>query len=517
MGIAKFTSLLLCALLVCKEVPMRSQSSFTAEDFTATDLNGQVWNLYSLLDAGQVVVLHFMSTHSLPAWAYHQGKSLHTFYQQQGPSGANRARVFLLESDSTTNVSCLYGAAGCNGSTWGNWVAGTPFPILNDHSIAGLYGIMGLPSIVLICPNRKAHVLRPMPAAELAQHAEDCSVAFGQYNAAIGSLHTGMPWLEVCSPVALTPRATLLNLGQKPLTQAVLQLLWNDSLVGALSWQGHLGTYEEVPVNFPVFEIDKGGTLEARIYSFNAGAAADEDLSNNTRVLAFEPAPRAPGEVFLLKIRTDAFGEETYWELRNAAGQVLRRGGNQAVGPQGGGRGVTPNGGPGAYGSNVTIHDTLYLPEPGCYSLYFVDAYGDGMCCTHGQGYFQLFRLLPNSSDLVLSGGSFGAYEYRRFNTDGSVSTHLSEGEAAAAVRLWPNPTSGVLMLEVTWPHSEMVSAQVVDAFGRLMGGPQWLHPRAKVRERVAVDAVQHLSSGVYWLCLRGAGGVVMEKFAVSR
>jgi len=45
---------LLCAGLAAASID-------TAQDFTATDADGQTYNLYSLLDAGKVVITHFIT------------------------------------------------------------------------------------------------------------------------------------------------------------------------------------------------------------------------------------------------------------------------------------------------------------------------------------------------------------------------------------------------------------------------------------------------------------------------
>jgi hypothetical protein len=64
------------------------------------------------------------------------------------------------------------------------------------------------------------------------------------------------------------------------------------------------------------------------------------------------------------------------------------------VGLQGGG--AFPLGidaGPGTYSNNTLVKDTLDLPAAGCYSIHFVDAYGDGMCCDFGNGYYKLYNI----------------------------------------------------------------------------------------------------------------------------
>ncbi|MCS7035313.1 MAG: T9SS type A sorting domain-containing protein [Saprospiraceae bacterium] len=490
------------------------QSPFEAAPFTATDLQGRVWRLDSLLSAGKSVVLHFMATHCLPCWAYHQGKALQALYQQHGPGGTDRVRVFLVESDPATNASCLSGMSGCNQFTPGNWGAGTSFPILNDHAIAASYGITEYPTLVLICPTRKGYALRLMSANDLAGQIETCPVAFGQHNAALFDLEPGALWSDVCRSIDLTPRVRLVNLGQKPLQQAIVGVFWNDVLVNTFVWQGNLATYKEVALTLAPLTRHEAGTLRVQVLQLNAGVP-DEDPSNNSRSLPFYTAPQEPGVAFLLKIRTDQFGAETYWELRNEQGQLLDFGGNQAVGPNGGGLSPAITGGPGAYGNNTIIYDTLYLPEPGCYSLHFVDAYGDGMCCANGKGYFQLYRLQHPLEAPILSGGVFQDYEHRRFNTDVRVGAAQPTSFKQAAARLWPNPAAEALHLELTWPYTDLPEVEIIDLLGRQVDALQTIEATAGAPLMASFE-VSTLPAGLYWLCVRGQRETFARKFVVA-
>lgn len=493
----------------------RAQSPFEAEGFTATDLQGRTWKLDSLLNAGKSVVLHFMATHCLPCWAYHQGKALQMLHQQHGPGGTDRVRVFLVESDPATNTSCLSGMSGCNNFTPGNWASGTTYPILNDHTIAAQYGITEYPTLVLICPTRKGYALRLMSAADLAEQIETCPVAFGQYNAALFHLEPGAPWSDVCRSLDLMPSIRLINLGQKPLLQATVGMFWNDDLMHTIGWQGNLTTYKEAWLTLAPLMRQEAGTLRVQILHINAGAP-DEDPSNNSLSLPFPAAPHEPGMAFLLKIRTDQFGAETYWELRNEQGLLLDFGGNQAVGPNGGGLFPAIAGGPGAYGNNTTIHDTLYLPEPGCYSLHFVDAYGDGMCCANGQGYFQLYRLQHPLEAPILSGGTFQDYERRRFNTDPRVGVAHPDASGHATARLWPNPAAEVLNVELSWPASDLLCLEITNLLGQRIGLAQKLQATAETPLTTAIETGM-LPAGVYWLCVRGQQATLARKFIIAR
>ena len=152
-------------------------SGTIAPDFTAKDLNGKNWHLYELLDQGKIVVLEFSATWCPPCWAYHNGHAMHQFYEQHGPDGDGTAQVLFIEGDPTTNEQCLYGSGGCNNYTPGNWVAGTPFPILNNDALADAFQVSYFPTIYIICPNRRVYEVGQWSAADLWEEARTCPVA----------------------------------------------------------------------------------------------------------------------------------------------------------------------------------------------------------------------------------------------------------------------------------------------------------------------------------------------------
>lgn len=147
-----------------------------APNFNATDLNGVGYNLYSLLDSGYTVFLDFSATWCGPCWGYHNSGALENLYNDYGPSGSNEVRVFFMEGDNATNLNCLYGPAGCVGGTQGNWVAGTPYPIIHAQgpSIANSYQINYFPTIFCICPlDKKVYEAGQLPASALIDFMND--------------------------------------------------------------------------------------------------------------------------------------------------------------------------------------------------------------------------------------------------------------------------------------------------------------------------------------------------------
>lgn len=435
-----------------------------APDFMAQDIWGQNHHLYDILDSGKIVVIEISATWCAPCWVYHTSHYLQDLYDAHGPAGDDKLRVFWVEGDPSTNINCIFGPAGCNGGSAGDYTSGVTYPILDNAGIAADYQITYYPTLFIICPNKKVYEVDPLNAEGLWEKAVECPVTLGANNAGIFQYDPGSALTEICGTQMMGPTFALTNLGSMPLTQASIELKWNNNTVQNLQWTGNLPTYGEAQIYLDNQNISTAGTLKTTILNINNGTG-DEDFSNNVQNHHFTLAQSFNSTQVLLKIRTDNYGNETYWEVRDESGAVLEFGGNQDVGPYGGGGfplGVPT--GPGSYPNLTIIRDTLHLPANGCYSIHFSDAYGDGMCCDFGTGYYRLYNL-DNPGLALISGGEFDDYSRRAFGASGvSATNNLLQN---IDIQLFPNPVSDFLTIDVESPAGLEISAQVFSALGQ--------------------------------------------------
>ena len=95
-----------------------------------------------------------------------------------------------------------------------------------------------------------------------------------------------------------------------------------------------------------------------------------------------------------LLIFSDDFGNETTWSLEDADGNELYSGGPFP---------------------DFTNNTESFCLDPGCYEFTIFDSFGDGICCSYGDGFYEL---VSEDGIVVAAGGDFDDEESTAFCTD---------------------------------------------------------------------------------------------------
>mgnify|MGYP003341775667 FL=1 len=325
-----------------------------APDFTATGINGVEHNLYDLLDDGKKVIISFDATWCGPCWNYFTSGVFESLYADYGPDGTDELRIFMLESDDSTTIDDLYGTGT---ATQGDWVTGTPYPIIdNAGSIFDEYAGAYYPTVYTVCPNR---VLTESGQASYSGHvaiftANDCEAA---------TLANDPTLLEVTSESVYCPgepqtvTVNMMNLGLENLTSATLGVFVDGEELQSALWTGDLETYgiAEVAIDDIYFSGSSDFTVEIT-------DANDQNESNNS-VPGFTEEAVESALLIHVEIMVDNWPQEIGWSITDDSGSVVES--------------VSPGLIGGAEGD--VFEWWVTLPEEGCYTFEITDSYGDGI------------------------------------------------------------------------------------------------------------------------------------------
>lgn len=190
-----------------------------------------------------------------------------------------------------------------------------------------------------------------------------------------------------------------------------------------------------------------------------------------------------------LTLKLDNYPEETSWTIKNSSGTTVASGGTYGSFPDG-----------------STITATNCLPA-GCYTFTINDSYGDGICCTYGNGSY----IVKDAAGTTLaSGSSFTSSATHNFCVGGATA-RLARGEelpefSTEEVRtsiVFPNPVKDELKIRLK------AGAVIRSITITTMSG---LRMQATVQNEKEVN-VSNLQTGMYILSVDTSKGLIKEKF----
>ncbi|WP_179353434.1 S8 family serine peptidase [Winogradskyella vidalii] len=219
---------------------------------------------------------------------------------------------------------------------------------------------------------------------------------------------------------------------------------------------------------------------------YNVSDAAGNPATQLTRSIVVTEGDTVSCSDVSLSITFDNYPEETAWSIKNASGTTVASGGT--YGSQ-------------ADGSTLTI-DVGCLDD-GCYDFVITDAYGDGICCSYGNGSYTLTN--SDTGIILASGGQFTSSQTTNFCL-GNSNSNLNSNPGTIAdnpnqyFNVYPNPVKQTLNVELLGYEAQ--TYEIVNMLGQVV---------AEGRYTSTIN-VSQFDSGVYILKLN-----IGEKTKVKR
>ena len=483
----KILFIVVVALLSLNNVKAQLPDGSLAPNFTLTDLNGTSHELHALLDQGYTVFLDFSAIWCPPCWSYHTGGALEDLYMNHGPAGypnvspntTDDVMVFFIEGDGGT-LAELNGGAGSQG----DWVTGTPYPILptysgsNSAQVTTDYQIAFWPTVYQVCPDRI--VTECGQSANPYSLVSACPAPASNDNDARTFDYAGE---TLTCEGDLVPEIMIQNYGIANLTSLTIEVALNGIVVSSTPWVGNLTTYGTDNVTLPALTALASNDAVTINTSYPNGVMDADQTNNPTVSFNVLLATQNTHVDVTVQIVTDAYGSETTWDIKNALGTTVLSGG--------------PYSNLSAAGTTTETPVSGTLSTQTCHTFTIYDSYGDGLDAGYGVGSF---TVTDGSGSILASGGQFSDSDGAAFKTGNTSTTDINE--LTSNISIYPNPVKDVLTIEGSY-----VSIEIVDLFGKvvLSSGTQ------------KVIDVSNLSNGVYLANIKNQKSIIVKKITITK
>jgi hypothetical protein len=305
------------------------------------------------------------------------------------------------------------------------------------------------------------------------------------------------------NPICVGPKIVIKNNGTSALTSLTITYGVVGGTASTQNWTGNLGFLETEVVELGSLDwtgIAGGqGVFEVTLSNANGN---EQYTANNTMRSTFT-VPEVREYSFVVWTKTNASPFENSWTIKDESGTVLYSRNNMDA--------------------NTTYKDTVNLPN-GCFVMQLIDEGQDGMDWWAGEqgGYIRLKSATSNQtlenfdSKWTIAGsasqyrGDFGSGFKYHFTTGWALP--VEENKIEPEVFVYPNPTQGLLTVDVLLTQNEKAQIEVFDITGQLIYNKQ-LSGSDFYSHTINLSAT---AKGVYVVNVRMENSVVTRKIIVQ-
>jgi len=222
---------------------------------------------------------------------------------------------------------------------------------------------------------------------------------------------------------------------------------FTDNSIGATTWEWDINGDDIIDYTSqnPIHNYSEAGEYDVTLTITNGSESITKVYPNFIKI---------GGEVtstsqITLTLETDNWPAETSWVFTNLNTGV------EIISPQY----IEGN-------DDFTIFtETFNTEADGCYTFEITDSYGDGICCSSGNGSYVLESL---EGDIIASGGDFGAGEITYVSNTNTTLT-VDDYFQSNNIFIYPNPTTSALYINIEDSNDLPDSIVIYNMLGQII------------------------------------------------
>lgn len=243
---------------------------------------------------------------------------------------------------------------------------------------------------------------------------------------------------------SISPQLRITNYGTITMTSALISYDIDGGDSTSFNWSGSLANAEFADILIPAISTS-GGDHIVNISISNPNGNADLRDCNDLISESFSAPASFPSTTEVnLAITPDNYGSETTWTFSDEDG-------------------ILYSGGPYTDGVSTTVTETFMVSPNMCYSFTINDGFGDGICCSYGNGSYEL---TTDDDTVIFSGGEFSDSETITIST---ATLGLEDYFINNGLKVYPNPTSNVLTIGLNNNNDLPSTYEVFNVLGQSM------------------------------------------------
>ncbi|GIV28979.1 MAG: hypothetical protein KatS3mg028_0045 [Bacteroidia bacterium] len=257
---------------------------------------------------------------------------------------------------------------------------------------------------------------------------------------------------ETCAGI-INPKFWFINYGSDTVTTATFTYAVNGGAPSTYTWNGVCPPYTQKLLmlnNVSFSPLPTSNTLVIGVTSINNNT--DQNNTNDIVTKVINTATLiAPSINMQMDFTQDQYGSEIQWQVKDdATGTIVAQDGPWSD----------------LSTAGTLLHTKTFTLIPNnCYRLEITDAYGDGACCSYGNGSYNL----KSAGNTIFSGpANYGKGLTKWFKTDVNASvSHLSN--ITPILSIYPNPANEKINLHVNSAKEDTYSILIINSLGQVV------------------------------------------------